>query len=195
MNETQFIADLDELLDNTRQTLLALRGDHGYWEGELSSSALSTATAVMALEDYLKFTAHERSPEERQGAAATDRPRIGLARRDATRGWRLGRHSAQHRQHQHDCAGVGCVCTVGDALWRNSSPCCRMAETNRRFPRTKAVCRSNRTPVRERSHLFSTDSDNAGSSRPPGSKRRSLASRPATCPLNWPLARISGSRD
>ncbi len=64
MNETQFITDLDELLDNTRQTLLALRGDHGYWEGELSSSALSTATAAMALEDYRKFTAHERSPEE-----------------------------------------------------------------------------------------------------------------------------------
>lgn len=41
---------LDELLSNTRQTLLGRRGPHGHWEGELSSSALSTATAVMALQ-------------------------------------------------------------------------------------------------------------------------------------------------
>ncbi|HET6424816.1 MAG TPA: prenyltransferase/squalene oxidase repeat-containing protein [Planctomycetaceae bacterium] len=44
------IAQLDEFLANTRQTLLSLRGSHGHWEGELSSSALSTATAVIALE-------------------------------------------------------------------------------------------------------------------------------------------------
>ncbi|MCX7886684.1 MAG: squalene--hopene cyclase [Verrucomicrobiae bacterium] len=32
-----------------REQLLAARGTHGHWEGELSSSALSTATAVIAL--------------------------------------------------------------------------------------------------------------------------------------------------
>lgn len=48
-SESMFPA-LDELLANTRQSLLNLRGPHGHWEGELSSSALSTATAVIALE-------------------------------------------------------------------------------------------------------------------------------------------------
>ncbi|MBW3543346.1 MAG: hypothetical protein KY476_24090, partial [Planctomycetes bacterium] len=33
-----------------REALLAARNIHGYWTGELSTSALSTATAVMALE-------------------------------------------------------------------------------------------------------------------------------------------------
>ncbi len=43
------IDKLSETLTNTRAALLAERGVEGYWVGELSSSALSTATAVMAL--------------------------------------------------------------------------------------------------------------------------------------------------
>ena len=39
----------DETHHNVRERLLAERGEHGHWEGELSSSALSTATAVIAL--------------------------------------------------------------------------------------------------------------------------------------------------
>ena len=45
--------DRDRLLRalaKARAALLAERGPHGHWEGELSSSALSTATAVTALE-------------------------------------------------------------------------------------------------------------------------------------------------
>lgn len=38
---------------NARRTLLSWRGEHGHWEGELSSSALSTATAIIALESFL----------------------------------------------------------------------------------------------------------------------------------------------
>ena len=38
-----------EMLTKTRQRLLASRNQKGYWEGNLSSSALSTATAVTAL--------------------------------------------------------------------------------------------------------------------------------------------------
>lgn len=64
VGETQIIADLDELLNNTRQTLLGLRGAHGHWEGQLSSSALSTATAVMALEDFLRCNADDISSKE-----------------------------------------------------------------------------------------------------------------------------------
>jgi squalene-hopene/tetraprenyl-beta-curcumene cyclase len=44
------LKELEEALHTTRQTLLWLRGPHGHWEGELSSSALSTAIAVVALE-------------------------------------------------------------------------------------------------------------------------------------------------
>ncbi|MCH7689126.1 MAG: squalene--hopene cyclase, partial [Planctomycetes bacterium] len=36
--------------DSVKETLLSDRNSRGYWEGELSTSALSTATAVMALE-------------------------------------------------------------------------------------------------------------------------------------------------
>lgn len=40
---------LDTVLDRTRTRLLSLRQPAGHWQGELSSSALSTATAVVAL--------------------------------------------------------------------------------------------------------------------------------------------------
>ncbi len=43
------INDLTTTLNNTRQRLLHERNQQGHWEGELSSSALSTATAVVAL--------------------------------------------------------------------------------------------------------------------------------------------------
>lgn len=40
---------LDQAIANTRAHLLAQLNEHGHWEGELSSSALSTATAIVAL--------------------------------------------------------------------------------------------------------------------------------------------------
>lgn len=40
---------LEEAINNTQQHLLAQRNARGWWEGELSGSALSTATAVVAL--------------------------------------------------------------------------------------------------------------------------------------------------
>ena len=40
---------LDDALDRARASLLDRRGDAGHWRGELSSSALSTSTAVAAL--------------------------------------------------------------------------------------------------------------------------------------------------
>jgi len=42
---------LEIALNHTRSHLLSLRNLDGYWEGELSSSALSTATAVVALHE------------------------------------------------------------------------------------------------------------------------------------------------
>lgn len=46
--------ELTQALTNARQSLLSQRGEQGHWEGELSSSALSTATTVCALRDYLR---------------------------------------------------------------------------------------------------------------------------------------------
>ena len=43
------VGALDEALARTRERLLAERGEAGHWAGELSTSALSTATAVVAL--------------------------------------------------------------------------------------------------------------------------------------------------
>src|SRR5215207_6119823 len=40
---------LDTAIANTRAHLLSLRNAAGHWEGELSSSALSTSTAIVAL--------------------------------------------------------------------------------------------------------------------------------------------------
>ena len=41
--------NIDTAIANTRTHLLSLRNVQGHWEGELSSSALSTATAIVAL--------------------------------------------------------------------------------------------------------------------------------------------------
>ncbi|MBK8037860.1 MAG: squalene--hopene cyclase [Verrucomicrobiaceae bacterium] len=43
------LTDLDNAIARTQAHLLSLRNEKGHWEGELSSSALSTATAVVAL--------------------------------------------------------------------------------------------------------------------------------------------------
>ena len=43
------LAELDCAIANTQAHLLSLRNEKGHWEGELSSSALSTATAIVAL--------------------------------------------------------------------------------------------------------------------------------------------------
>jgi len=40
---------INKTLKNARAVLLAERNSVGHWEGELSTSALSTATAVVAL--------------------------------------------------------------------------------------------------------------------------------------------------
>ncbi|MYC67571.1 MAG: squalene--hopene cyclase [Acidobacteriia bacterium] len=47
--DDQLAGALEETLDRMTDTLLADRNAAGHWEGELSSSALSTATAVIAL--------------------------------------------------------------------------------------------------------------------------------------------------
>ena len=41
--------NVQQAIANTRSHLLSLRNAAGHWEGELSSSALATATAVVAL--------------------------------------------------------------------------------------------------------------------------------------------------
>lgn len=50
---------LEDAILNARNHLLSLRNERGHWEGELSGSALSTATAVVAL-SLVDEEAHER---------------------------------------------------------------------------------------------------------------------------------------
>ncbi len=58
--------NFDVLLSNARETLLAERNEQGHWEGQLSSSALSTATAVCALEAFVaKASSLESSQRHR----------------------------------------------------------------------------------------------------------------------------------
>jgi squalene-hopene/tetraprenyl-beta-curcumene cyclase len=49
-----FQGDLLRFRETVRNRLLSERNAKGYWEGELSSSALSTATALCAIEAYLR---------------------------------------------------------------------------------------------------------------------------------------------
>ena len=59
-------------MGKARAALLAERGPHGHWEGELSSSALSTATAVTALELWQRVVpaASSRRPRGNASEAA-----------------------------------------------------------------------------------------------------------------------------
>ena len=52
-------ARLDAALDTARTTLLAERVAEGHWEGELSSSALSTAVACAAMQHVQTATGAE----------------------------------------------------------------------------------------------------------------------------------------
>jgi squalene-hopene/tetraprenyl-beta-curcumene cyclase len=75
---TPDLADLDVTLANARARLLAARNAAGHWEGELSSSALSTATAVFALHQY--WTSAPASAGSREVDRACERlVRAGLA--------------------------------------------------------------------------------------------------------------------
>src|SRR5258706_3055707 len=49
------LAALDEALNTVRERLLAERNSAGHWSGELSSSALSTATATFALHELSRL--------------------------------------------------------------------------------------------------------------------------------------------
>src|SRR5436190_6285650 len=57
-------AAFDETLANARTRLLAARNSAGHWEGELSSSALSTATAVFALHQVVAAQAGDARDRE-----------------------------------------------------------------------------------------------------------------------------------
>ena len=61
---------LDETLANVTRTLLQSRNPAGHWEGELSSSALSTATAVFALNRYEQTTLNAIDTARRDQLAA-----------------------------------------------------------------------------------------------------------------------------
>ena len=61
------VPGFDECLERTRSRLLQARLPGGHWEGKLSSSALSTATAVFALHSVLKAGVQVSNSEEIKG--------------------------------------------------------------------------------------------------------------------------------
>ena len=75
-------------------------GPDAHWIGELSSSALSTATAITALATVDRHGSGSRHTR-------ADRRRPSLARRSRQCGRRLGRYDSKQEQHQHDSPGVG----------------------------------------------------------------------------------------
>ncbi len=79
-------ARLARALAKARAALLAERGPHGHWEGELSSSALSTATAVTALELWQRH-ASERSAVSGQRSAIEDGLKWLAEHQNADGGW------------------------------------------------------------------------------------------------------------
>ena len=83
-----------------RDTLLAERTAEGYWVGELSASALSTATAVTALAVVARPTG--RTPRTMRSSSG-----LALAGRSPERGRRLGRHGQELQQHLDDDALPG----------------------------------------------------------------------------------------
>jgi len=69
---------LTPLRNNTRSTLLAERNQQGFWDGELSSSALSTATALCALEAYLQVSNDLSDPQRSTLTDMITRGRVWL---------------------------------------------------------------------------------------------------------------------
>ena len=52
----EFGAQIQSGLQQVEKRLLQLRNSSGHWTGELSSSALATATAITAIEFYVQST-------------------------------------------------------------------------------------------------------------------------------------------
>lgn len=82
-----------------RHELLACRGSHGHWEGRLSTSALSTATAVMALHQ-VRLARTNIPPGNSE--AATDEP-ASTSESDTL----ISRGLAWLAEHQNDDGGWG----------------------------------------------------------------------------------------
>ena len=63
---------IDRMLHNAQKQLLAQRAPHGAWEGELSSSALATATAVFALSVVERYGGGRYQQAAKRGLAWLD---------------------------------------------------------------------------------------------------------------------------
>ena len=77
-------AALEKALEETRSALLSFRSPGGEWSGELSASALSTATAVMALALAQK---HAAKPHPQAGALIERGRQWLAAHANADGGW------------------------------------------------------------------------------------------------------------
>jgi len=78
---TEFVEELDRTIATLAERLLALRNDAGHWEGKLASSALSTATAAIAL------MLHDRASGSTHGARVRGGMRWLAANQNEDGGW------------------------------------------------------------------------------------------------------------
>ena len=186
----------------TRAALLRARTDDGHWEGRLSTSALSTATARIALASphaapptrlrSRRTRGRLRSRPSLRSRPAARRSRRGVARRPRQHRRRLGRHAGQPLEHLDHRARLGCA----QRRARNASHRRRGAEgrsvadlRRRRRRRQLAAARARRA-LRRRPHLLGADPHGAGDRRAPaiaGGTSRS-------CRSSWRRRRTSCSR-
>ena len=80
---------LNETLANATRALLDARGPPGHWEGELASSALSTATGVFALHQVLEARGNRTDPALAATAGRLIRQGLGwlALHQNADGGW------------------------------------------------------------------------------------------------------------
>ena len=135
--------------------LLAERIPDGYWVGELSTSALSTATAVSALalvqQDDRRRTAPSRRPHRR---------RRRVAGGPSERRRRLGRYGQELQQHLHHHALPRRVPPHRDgrgALRRLPAPGRRLAGERATARRRRNCAEAVRAPLRQGPHLLGAD--------------------------------------
>ena len=176
------------------------RTDDGHWEGRLSTSALSTATAVIALATAARHDsgvvahADDSGVPSLRSRPATRRARGGVAGRARERRRRLGRHAEQPLEHLHHRARLGrAQRRAGDTRHRRRGAEGRgVADLRRRRRRRRLAAARARRALRQGPHLLGADPDGAGAAARrapalPGGMSRS-------CRSSWRRRRIAGSR-
>ncbi len=145
---------LEKAYQTALAALLAERHPDGYWVGELSTSALSTAVAVT------RPGAGAESDRRPRLLHSADRRRSRLARGPSELRRRLGRHGQELQQHLHDHARTRRFPPHrrGGSFRRLSAPGRRLVDGAPRQDARRAG-RGRPRPLRQGPHLLRADPD------------------------------------